>query len=171
MLNLNVVTLSPTQQKLVHSLEIAIGQLMDSENVVGVVFSGLEEMSQFVLQGELNGIVHLSGQISAIIGLSMSQNLGRELIAQMTGLSADMLEKEDMMDGVAELVNIVCGAMKSNAQFGPIVLTTPVAILGGEITAVWKTTLPTLKLTFEIQEEILNILLYIEDEKKPRNVD
>jgi hypothetical protein len=52
---------------------------------------------------------------------------------------------------------MVCGGMKTKAQIGSVSLSPPVAIVGQEFVAQWKTNHPTTVFTFQMDEGVLMV--------------
>jgi chemotaxis protein CheX len=71
-----------------------------------------EESTQDI-KVQISGVILLIGHKRIMISLSMSQFTAKNLVASMTGLKAENLSQEDMVDGVAELANIIAGKVKA----------------------------------------------------------
>ncbi|MBF0189531.1 MAG: chemotaxis protein CheX [Magnetococcales bacterium] len=143
--------------KLLTGLRLAVTEMMTSMAMSEVVFAGQESADSFTLTNEVVGLVRLDGQLHGMVGVSCSQALLREIVSRIVGLSPDELTMEDLLDGAAELANMVCGGMKTKAQIGSVNLSPPVAIVGQEYTAQWKTNHPTTVFTFQMDEGVLMV--------------
>ncbi|KUO73796.1 MAG: hypothetical protein APF77_17075 [Clostridia bacterium BRH_c25] len=65
------------------------------------------------LKEQISGIIMLIGNKRIMISLGMSTYTAKNLVASMTGLESGSLTKEDLVDGAAELANIVAGKIKA----------------------------------------------------------
>jgi chemotaxis protein CheX len=65
------------------------------------------------LKEQISGVIMLIGQKRILITLSMSVYTAKNLVASMTGLKAESLTQEDLVDGAAELANITAGKVKA----------------------------------------------------------
>lgn len=70
------------------------------------------------LKEEISGVIMLVGSKRIMISLSMSVYTAKNLVASMTGLKSDSLNQEDLVDGAAELVNIIAGKLKAKLTSG-----------------------------------------------------
>lgn len=84
------------------------------------------------LKEQISGVIILIGHKRIMLSLSMSTYSAQNLVASMTGLKPDSLTQADLVDGAAELVNIVAGKIKaklsSNGEHYDILL--PFSITG-----------------------------------------
>ncbi|MBF0155681.1 MAG: chemotaxis protein CheX [Magnetococcales bacterium] len=153
------VILNEIQEKLLAGLHATLDQMMATETMEAISLQGMEQRSEFILDDEVGGLVRFYGAVhEGMVGVSTSRPVAVAIVSQLLGLPSANLEKEDILDGVAELVNILCGGMKARAGLGPVTLSSPVAIIGREVTAVWKTSKPTLVLTFQTGHGPLRLL-------------
>lgn len=139
------------KEKLITALQNTVTEVMGTMAFADVGFEGLEEASQFSLSDEAVGLVALSGEVDGMVAVATTEGLVKEFVSRMVGLPADDLIKEDLIDGVSELANMVCGGMKSKAGIGNIQLAPPVSILGGDFTAALKTDNPIMVLKFQLE--------------------
>ncbi|MEO5332339.1 MAG: chemotaxis protein CheX [Magnetococcus sp. YQC-5] len=144
-------------EKLVVGLRPAVTDMMNAMAMSEVVFAGSETVDTFTLSGEVVGLVRLDGLVRGMVGVSCSQDLLREIVSRIVGLDPQELSLEDLLDGAAELANMVCGGMKTKAKIGDITLSPPVAIVGREYVAQWKTVHPTMVFTFQMDEGVLRV--------------
>ncbi|MBF0417930.1 MAG: chemotaxis protein CheX [Magnetococcales bacterium] len=143
--------------KLLNGLRLAVTEMMTAMAMSEVVFAGQESVDAFSLTSEVVGLVRLDGKMHGMVGVSCSSALLREIVSRIVGLSPDELLMEDLLDGAAELANMVCGGMKTKAQIGDVNLSPPVSIVGQEYTAQWKTNRPTTLFTFQMEEGVLKV--------------
>lgn len=65
------------------------------------------------LKEQISGVIMLIGNKRIMISISMSTYSAKNMVASMTGLKADSLTQEDLVDGAAELANIAAGKVKA----------------------------------------------------------
>ncbi|MBF0613247.1 MAG: chemotaxis protein CheX [Magnetococcales bacterium] len=140
--------------KLLDGLRNTVIEVMGTMAWSSVQFAGMEETDDFILKDEVAGLIQLFGHHQGMVGISCKETLGRELVGRMVGLAVEDLTPEDLRDGVAELANMICGGMKTKAQISELNLSPPVAIIGRDYIAQWKTDHATMVLTFLIEEEV-----------------
>jgi len=83
-------------------------------------------------ESQLTGIMFLTGNINALLSIAMSIKTASTIVSYMTGIETAELAKEDIHDGVSELINMVAGSAKSllkNTKFY-FNLTSPFTIIG-----------------------------------------
>ncbi|MBF0621715.1 MAG: chemotaxis protein CheX [Magnetococcales bacterium] len=138
--------------KLIDGLQTAVIQVLTTMAMEDVKYTGREEVANLTLRQEVGGLIRLYGGASeGMVGLASSRTVVAEIVSRIVGLPPDSLDQEDLLDGIAELANMVCGSMKSKAQVGyQVSLSPPVAIIGRDYTARWKTLNPTWVLKFLI---------------------
>lgn len=140
--------------KLLDGLRNTVIEVMGTMAWSSVHFAGMEETQDFILNDEVAGLIQLFGNQQGMVGISCKDTLGRELVGRIVGLPVADLNGDDLRDGVAELANMICGGMKTKAQITDINLSPPVAIIGRDYIAQWKTDHPTMVLTFQLEEEV-----------------
>lgn len=62
---------------------------------------------------QISGVIILVGSKRIMISLSMSVYTAQNLVASMTGLKSGSLKQEDLVDGAAEMANIIAGKVKA----------------------------------------------------------
>ncbi len=144
-------------ETLLTGLRLAVTEMMQAMAMSDVVFAGQESVDSFTLTNEVVGLVRLEGKLEGMVGISCNQVLLREIVSRIVGLDPKELNREDLLDGAAELANMVCGGMKTKAKIGSISLSAPVAIIGQEYVAQWKTIHPTTIFTFQMDEGVLRV--------------
>ncbi|MBF0448320.1 MAG: chemotaxis protein CheX [Magnetococcales bacterium] len=145
------------KQKILDSLRLTVVEIMTTMAISEVIFSGKEKVNDFRLNREASGLVRLYGTHEGMIAVGCSLNLLRNIVSKIVGLPQEDLLQEDLLDGAAELANMIGGGMKSKAQIPGVVLSPPMSIVGMEYIASWKTGQPTEILTFQMEEGILQI--------------
>lgn len=93
---------------------------------------------------ELTGAIMLQGERSAILSLKMSKDYASFIVSSMTGLDQLELSDEDLYDGVAEIVNIIAGKIKTRMEVGghSYSLTQPFTVVGENVSFIYKEQVP-----------------------------
>ncbi|MBF0178271.1 MAG: chemotaxis protein CheX [Magnetococcales bacterium] len=133
-------------------------QILESESWGTVTCDAVKVLPSFQLTREVCGVVHILGALHGLVAVMATQRTVAAIIGTITGSQTRELTQEDILDGIAELANMVCGNMKSRAQIGNLAITPPVAIMGTEFIAQWKTVLPVHQLTFHMRDHTLVVL-------------
>ncbi|MBF0181471.1 MAG: chemotaxis protein CheX [Magnetococcales bacterium] len=144
-------------EKLLAGLRQAVTEMMNSMAMTEVVFAGRESANSFTISAEVVGLVRLSGHMQGMVGVTCDQEMLRVVVSKIVGLPPEELSQEDLLDGAAELANMVCGGMKTKAQIGGVDLSPPIAIVGKEFVSQWKTNHATHIFTFQMEEGGLRI--------------
>lgn len=63
--------------------------------------------------GEITAVIGLAGTGSGTVMISFPNNLAKALVARMLGCEESALSREELKDGVGEIVNMVAGSAKS----------------------------------------------------------
>lgn len=63
--------------------------------------------------GEVSAFIGLAGLGSGTVVVSFPRDLARSLVARMLHCQEDSLDKQDIKDGIGEIVNMVAGSAKS----------------------------------------------------------
>ncbi|HAT49902.1 MAG: chemotaxis protein CheX [Nitrospirae bacterium] len=140
------------------ALQVAVVDVLGRMAMTEVVLIHRERVSGFRLDFEAGGMVRLSGALNGMIGLTCHLGLVEELVSRIGGLPIDQLENEDLMDGVAELANLFGGWTKTNVGQGDVQVSPPMAFIGKEVIAEWKTDRPAERFIFQVNEHVLYVL-------------
>ncbi|MBF0136372.1 MAG: chemotaxis protein CheX [Magnetococcus sp. DMHC-1] len=146
---------------MVETLQNVTCQILESETWNRVVCEPVKTLPIFQLTQEVCGVIYLLGSCPGVVAVMTSQRSLAAIIKSITGNETRELTQEDLLDGVAELANMVCGGMKSQSQISGITISTPMAIMGSEYVAQWKTAHPTQQLTFHMQDHSLIVIFSI----------
>ena len=90
---------------------------------------------------QISGAMLLLGTVNSMMSITLSSEAASTLVSYMTGISASDLESEELFDGVAELVNMICGRVKAilaGSEFH-FKLTSPFAVTGRNHMIIHKT--------------------------------
>ncbi|MBF0154824.1 MAG: chemotaxis protein CheX [Magnetococcales bacterium] len=136
-------------------------QILESESWRQVTCDATKLLPSFQLTREVCGVVQTHGSCEGIVAVMASQRTVAAIINTITGSQTRELTQEDFLDGIAELTNMICGGMKTHANIEGVSLTPPVAIMGSEFIAQWKTAHPIHQFTFHMQDHTLIVLVSI----------
>jgi CheY-specific phosphatase CheX len=140
---------------ILEALRVSVVEIMATMAMTEVIYTGMESSSSFTLNKQVGGVVRLTGAHEGMIGISCNLELLQSIVSNIIGLAIEELQREDLLDGAAELANMVGGGMKSKAQIPGVVLSPPMAVIGNDYMAAWKTDRMTDVLTFQMEQGIL----------------
>ncbi|MBF0418543.1 MAG: chemotaxis protein CheX [Magnetococcales bacterium] len=140
------------------ALQVAVVDVLSRMAMTEALFVHREKMNRFYLDMEAGAMIRLTGDWEGMIGISGSLELVRSIVSRIVGLPAEQLNTADLMDGIAELANMVGGGTKSNAGMANVKVHPPMAVIGKEVMAEWKTDRSTEKFIFEVEESTLLVL-------------
>ncbi|MBF0310241.1 MAG: chemotaxis protein CheX [Magnetococcales bacterium] len=146
-------------EDLLEKLEQSIHEVLQSTIWQDPIYLGIEEVPSFSVSNKVTGLIrfHGSEHPDGMIGISMSKAFTAFVVSKITGLPEDDFTEDDLLDGAAELTNMIAGRFKSSANFGSTSLSPPVAIIGTQFRAIWKTRRSTIILTFQVDNELLQV--------------
>lgn len=145
------------QSRVVKGLLGAILEVLETMAWSEAAYTGVEEASEFMLTDEAGGCTRLIGDPAGLVGISGERALIAALVSRIVGLAPEELTDADLLDGIGELVNMVCGSMKSKVGMAETVLSPPMALLGQSCSAQWKTNHPVQVLSFQVEEHTLRV--------------
>ncbi len=113
--------------------------------------------------GDISGVMGLSGKAVGSVVVTLPENLAAKLVASMLGMDANGLAKEEIHDGVGELINMISGKAKAelaNTDY-QFVISLPTIVAGHGHEIVHKTGTPCIVIIMEAdgQEFALQISL------------
>ncbi len=108
----------------------AVGALFMTMAGIEPCFREARLQDNFFITADVAGIMYLTGEEPGLIACGVSSQLGRSIIGKMTGLPEDELHDRDMLDGLAEVVNIIAGHIKTRWPETGIRLTPTLALSG-----------------------------------------
>jgi CheY-specific phosphatase CheX len=139
-------------------LRSAVGALFMTMAGVEPCFKELRRSDEFCMSADVAGVMYLAGAEPGLVACGVSEELGRCIIGRMTGLPRDEISGKDLLDGLAEVVNIIAGHMKTQCPQMEISLTPPIALSGKECVLAWKTHRPVMSLEFEVEGEKFTVV-------------
>ncbi|MBF0285056.1 MAG: chemotaxis protein CheX [Magnetococcales bacterium] len=145
-------------QKLMDALQRTVFAVLDTMAMSEIEFLGVETQRDFALDGEANGVIHLTGGHQGLVGVSTDGILAQLLVGGITGLNPADLTREDLLDGMGELANMICGGMKTKSELGQIDLSAPLCLIGADCYGLWKTEHATHVMRFKVDERVLKVL-------------
>jgi len=143
--------------RIVESLKNTVFEVMGTMALAEVTATDIGESEEFLVSGPAAGLMLLAGERPGMVAVSMSESLVRGVVAGITGAAPESLSRQDLLDGIAEIVNMLCGGMKTKVADAGIQLSPPLAVLGNDCTLAWKTDRPTGVLTFEMSGESFTV--------------
>jgi len=139
-------------------LRSAVGVLFMTMAGTEPCFRETRSSDEFSLKADVAGVMYLAGAEPGLVACGVSEWLGRRIIGRMTGLAEDDISVKDLLDGLAEVVNIVAGHMKTQCPQMGISLTPPIALSGKDCVLAWKTHRPVMSLEFEVEGERFTVV-------------
>lgn len=109
--------------------------------------------------GIVSGVMLLTGERNAVLSLTISQYEAAALVSYMTGNLPEELGKEEICDGIAELVNMTAGRAKvklkgTEYHFN---ITPPFSILGRDYSTVYKSGIPRIHKKFAAGDMVISL--------------
>ena len=124
-----------------------------------VSFKDMKEVNGFSITGDITGLMFLQGDQPGMLACSVSSDFARTLTADMTGIKEDDVNDSETADIMSEMINMICGRIKSQGVDGvSFTLTPPLSISGGDHTVLGKTDHPAIILTFECKDRLFNVI-------------
>ncbi|MBF0629745.1 MAG: chemotaxis protein CheX [Magnetococcales bacterium] len=145
-------------EEIFNALQVAVVDVLARMAMTEAVFVHREKLPRFRLDQEAGGMVRLTGSQEGMIGITSPLGVVREIVSRIVSLPADQLTGEDLMDGIAELANMIGGGTKSNAGLTNVKVSTPMAMVGKELLAEWKTDRHTERFVFQVDDGVLYVL-------------
>jgi len=117
-----------------------------------------EESDEFSLAADVAGVMCLAGTQPAVVACGGSEDLARNIVGRMTGVAEEELSGTDIADGLGEVVNIICGFIKTQCPEMEVALTPPLAVSGKGCSLIWKAHRPVVKLDFDVDGNKLTVV-------------
>jgi CheY-specific phosphatase CheX len=115
-----------------------------------ISYKEVKEVNGFSITGDITGLMFLESDQSGMIACSVSYDFARTVATGMTGIKECDVTDKQANDIMAEIINMICGRIKSQGlDEKSFSLTPPLSISGNGHTVLWKTDHPALILTFE----------------------
>ncbi|MBF0158403.1 MAG: chemotaxis protein CheX, partial [Magnetococcales bacterium] len=143
---------------MIHGLRDATTQVLYTMACCQAEYVGLSVVDQFVLADEACGVVRLRGVVDGLVAISCGLDLAQDMVSHIIGMAPDEIRREDLLDGIAELTNMICGGMKTHfGGGGHVDLLSPSSVIGKDYVAQWKTQNATSILLFQVDGRPLRV--------------
>jgi len=128
----------------------------------GMTVTEINDCSNSGVDGEISSAMVLVGEKNMLATISMPQETAALLVSYMTGTPIGKITPEELYDGVAELVNMVAGQVKTFVGATPyrFQLTSPFVIVGKSYSIVHKNQVTTFWKCFETSGLKLQLKIY-----------
>jgi chemotaxis protein CheX len=103
----------PVITKLINPYISSVLDLMTTMAGMHVERKDLFLKKNYRLFGDISGIMNFSGRIEGSVTVSFTEELAKDVIAKIMGISASDISDDDLRDGVGELINIISGNAKA----------------------------------------------------------
>jgi chemotaxis protein CheX len=148
--------------KLVNILMDSVTEVLTTMAGTNVALQGVQPLPEYKPTGDISSVIGISGDHGeGMLSLSFPEGLARLMVSRLLGLTPDDLVKEDMVDGIGELINMVSGRAKTglSEDSGFVYrLSLPSIIMGSGHEVVGRTkNAPYLALTFLAEGEEFNL--------------
>ncbi len=147
-----------TNNRIEEILSFAVNSLFVTMAGTEPLYKRAEESDEFTLSVDVAGVMYLTGTRSALVACGGSEDLARNIVGRMTGVAQEELSSADIADGLGEVVNIICGFIKTQCPDMGIALTPPLSVSGKECSIIWKVHSPVVKLEFDVDGNILTVV-------------
>ncbi len=144
-------------QKLIDGLQGAVSSLFNTMIGLEPLYKEGTEADTFSLSADVAGIMYIQADPPGMVACGAPTVLARSIIGKMTGIAEAELEEGDISDGLAEMVNMLCGHIKTQLPELCINLTPPLSLIGRESKVCWKTAHPSIVLRFDISGSELTV--------------
>ena len=101
---------------------------------------------------QITGFLNLTGDLNMMITLGMSRKTAAAFVVYMTGVQLAEAKDEDMCDGIAEIINMVAGQIKTQAvgRGYHLKVLTPFVAVGEKCRIVYKSKVENMTKRFRI---------------------
>jgi chemotaxis protein CheX len=103
----------PVITKLINPYVSSVLDLMTTMAGMHVERKDLFLKKNYRLFGDISGIMNFSGRIEGSVTVSFTEELAKEVVAKIMGISSSDITDDDLRDGVGELINIISGNAKA----------------------------------------------------------
>jgi len=103
----------PVITKLINPYISSVLDLMTTMAGMHVERKDLFLKKNYRLFGDISGIMNFSGHIEGSVTVSFTEDLAKDVIAKIMGISTSEITDNDLRDGVGELINIISGNAKA----------------------------------------------------------
>ncbi len=148
--------------KLVHNIMDSVTDVLGTMAGTTVTLKDVVPLQDFKPQGDISSVIGISGETGeGMMALSFTEELTKVMVGRLLGLPPEEVEKDDLVDGVGELINMISGRAKvalSNECNTVYRLSLPSIILGKKHEIVGKAkNIPYLLLFFDAAGETFHL--------------
>jgi len=99
--------------KLVHNLMDSVTDVLGVMAGTSVTLQDVKPVKTFKFKGDISGVIGISGDHGeGIFALSFSEMLTKLMVSRLLGIPTEDVQREDMIDGMGELINMISGRTK-----------------------------------------------------------
>ncbi len=140
------------RDRVIRGLRLATVQVLALMSSMRAVDAGMRVARSFSCSSGACGMLRVTGDLDGIVAVCCSRRLAREIVSGIVGVPVTELTDEDLLDGMSELANMICGGMKTQIGIASsrVALSPSSAILGGDYVAQWKTSGETVVMAFHV---------------------
>ncbi|MBL8025998.1 MAG: chemotaxis protein CheX [Fibrobacteres bacterium] len=104
----------PVITKLINPYISAVLDMMTTMAGMHVERKDLFLKKNYRLFGDISGVMNFSGRIEGSVTVSFTEDLAKEVIAKIMGITPADISDDDLRDGVGEIINIISGNAKAS---------------------------------------------------------
>jgi chemotaxis protein CheX len=134
---MNTTTTAPKavlDATLINALVHATTEVLGTMASTSVKLQSVTPQMDYKPTGDISAVIGINGeQGEGTLALSFHNELATVLVSRLLGLGDETLSREDMLDGIAELINMVSGRAKTDlsaTSANPYKLSLPSLIVG-----------------------------------------
>lgn len=148
--------------KLVNILMDSVTEVLTTMAGTEVSLNGVQPQAEYKPLGDISSVIGISGESGeGMLSLSFPESLAKLMVARLLGLEPGDIEKDDMVDGIGELINMVSGRAKTglSEDSGNVYrLSLPSIIMGSGHEVVGRAkNAPYLALSFDAEGQEFNL--------------
>jgi chemotaxis protein CheX len=99
--------------KLVHNLMDSVTDVLGIMAGTSVTLQDVKPVKTFKFKGDISSVIGISGDHGeGIFALSFSEMLTKLMVSRLLGIPKEDVQREDMIDGMGELINMISGRTK-----------------------------------------------------------
>lgn len=105
----------------------------------------------YTMYGDISGVMGISGKVRGSVAVTFPKDLAAKLVASMLGMEVEAVPKNDIHDGVGELINMISGNAKTKLSGTDYSfnISLPTIVAGPQHEILHKSDSPCIMITFE----------------------